>query len=163
MARTFLEVQHRVEDLKLRRAVWTEMYSYMGKYTTIEAVGPDYAIKTNDCITPVVPPQLIEKVLADILAREIEPLTEEIDELQNLTVEETNHGEERKEAKGKEPDRKLAKEVSKKDPKPGKNGSSHKPVSKASEPVNGEGDSPVPSAGDDLPEPDGTGEVGGEA
>jgi hypothetical protein len=90
MSLTLLDALRLVEDLKLRMAVWTQIYGDLGKYVGAEAISPSYGIKVEGCVSQIVPAKVVENIRELILAHEISPLKDEIETLEGMKVEETD-------------------------------------------------------------------------
>jgi len=89
MSLTFQEAFQKLEDGRLRRAVWTQIVDFLGRCVSSEVKEARDKIVPDGCIAKEVPEELIREILQEIEADKIAPLDEEIGALETLEVVET--------------------------------------------------------------------------
>ena len=99
MPLTFSEAFQKLEDSRLRRAVWTQVVDFLGRCVATEVKEARDKIVPDGCIAKEVPEELIREILQEIEADKIAPLDTEISTLENLEVVETKKDDDT--AKGK--------------------------------------------------------------
>jgi len=101
MSLTFSEAFQRLEDSRLRRAVWSQVVDFLGRCVPTEVKEARDKIVPDGCVAKEVPQDLILEILQEIEADKIAPLDEEILSLENLEVVETKQDEPTKPSAGK--------------------------------------------------------------
>ena len=106
MALTFAEVMQQLEEYRYELAIWSLLENalcpYLDKDRHRQA---EVGLKVKGCSDPKVPVEVFERVIELIRAEKIEPISQKINSIENLGVEEKDEEEERgaaeeKEAKG---------------------------------------------------------------
>jgi len=88
MALTVAETVVELERLKHQRAVWMETVEHLSKCVDRESKVADHGIPAEDCVSSVVPQDVVREFIDLINDEEIDPLNQEIEALENLHVEE---------------------------------------------------------------------------
>lgn len=88
MPLTVAETVRELEKLKHQRAVWMETVEHLSRFVDKESRQADHGIAAEGCIHSPVPQDVVREFIDRINDEEIEPLNQEIESLENLTVEE---------------------------------------------------------------------------
>jgi len=95
---TLAKAVQQLQKQRYELAVWKELVGVLRKCVDDEVSKADSFISTNG--HGHVPQEVVAEVIKRIYEDKLEPLTENIDKLENLSVEETNGKQEAKEAGG---------------------------------------------------------------
>ena len=98
MSRTLAEAFAELEDSKYTRAVWTEMVTILSGLLDEEVRSASKGIAAEGCTKDHVPQKVIRRVLDEVNEHKIEPLNVQIEEIENLSVQETKKDGKKKDA-----------------------------------------------------------------
>jgi hypothetical protein len=91
MATTLADAVRELERLRHARAVWMETVEHLSRFVGNELKNADASIVAEGCIVSSVPEPVVKEFIHYINTDEIEPLNQEIEALESLTVQETKH------------------------------------------------------------------------
>ena len=118
MALTLAEVLQQLEAYRYELRVWTLIENSLCPYLDQDMHRQAEAgLKVKGCSEAFVPPEVFEQIIETIRAEKIEPITQKIDAIEGLSVEDRDDDEEdKKHSKkaGKKVSKKVGKKVRKK-------------------------------------------------
>jgi len=85
------EVLKRLDEQKFTLAVWQEIINHLSKTVSVGETQATEAIGTENCSAPIVPEVIVQQVIDHIIDKEVNPLVQQIEAVENLTVEETTN------------------------------------------------------------------------
>ena len=92
-SQTYSEVFNLVESGRQERVVWDQIVDSLMKYLDTDTVSASSAIVAEGCVKKEVPQEIVSAVIEYIETQHIEPLTKELEDLENLQVVETSNDE----------------------------------------------------------------------
>lgn len=93
MTRTVAEAARELEKLKHERAVWMEIVEHLSKFVDQEVRAAEQRIVAEDCVENKVPQSVVLEFIEYINNQEVDPLNEQIEGIESLSVQETKNNE----------------------------------------------------------------------
>lgn len=87
MTTTFKDQQQLLTSTQHQLAVWEALFKFLDdKFVAHEGGKPQMAVQAHNCLTPIVPEDVIEEVLRAISQEKIIPLRKTLEEINNQEV-----------------------------------------------------------------------------
>ena len=82
------EVLKRLDQQRFTLSVWQEVINHLSKTVSVGETQASEAIVAENCSATTVPEDVVQQVIDSIMEKEVNPLIQQIEAVENLTVEE---------------------------------------------------------------------------
>ena len=88
MSLSLKEVLKRLDQQKFALAVWLEIINHLSETVSVGETQAARAVAAVNCSASTVPEEIVKQIIDSIYEKEINPLVQQIESVENLTVEE---------------------------------------------------------------------------